>query len=175
MFVLADNNGPDDDMMLSYKGSIDAELISNILEMVESKASDRMADSRVKKKVINVLIETLQNIFHHGTPGPNQKSEDSSVMVYERGGEYMVITGNRTPCTRANELARRIDNINSMTRDELNESYRKILLTKQKSSITGAGIGFIDIARRSGQKLEYTLESIDEEYCYFSMRVKIAV
>ena len=162
-------------MMLSYTGSIDAELISNILQMVESKASDRKADSRITKKVINVLIETLQNIFHHGSPSQLHREPDSSVMVYERGGEYMVITGNRTPCVRANELAHRIDNINAMTRDELNESYRKILLTKQKSSLTGAGVGFIDIARRSGQKLEYTLEPIDEEFCYFSMRVKIAV
>jgi hypothetical protein len=53
------------DVLLAYKGSITTELITNVLEVIESKLDDINTASAVRKKVYNVLVESLQNLFHH--------------------------------------------------------------------------------------------------------------
>jgi hypothetical protein len=37
----------------------------------------------------------------------------------------------------------------------------------------GGGLGFIDIAKKSGQKLEYNIEKVDDTYAFFTLIVKI--
>jgi len=38
----------------------------------------------------------------------------------------------------------------------------------------GGGLGLIDIARRSGQKLQYKIREIDNDYSFFTLTVKIS-
>ena len=53
------------EVLLAYKGSISSDLINNVLDAVESKLQDFNERSKVRKKVYNVLVESLQNLFHH--------------------------------------------------------------------------------------------------------------
>jgi hypothetical protein len=53
------------DVVLAYKGSITSDLINDILEAVEKKLEEANAESRLRKKIYNVLVESLQNLFHH--------------------------------------------------------------------------------------------------------------
>ena len=53
------------DVILAYKGSITSELINDILEGVEKKLEEADADSKLRKKIYNILVESLQNLFHH--------------------------------------------------------------------------------------------------------------
>ena len=167
-------NSPDD-VMISYKGTITSELISSILDFVEARFREIKATAVVRRKIISVLVEALQNIFHHekSDDGPPPEPE-ATVMVCHRGADYILITGNRVRAERAQELADRIRRINAMSRDELNSSYKHILATRQKSSPTGSGVGFIDIARRSGQKIDFGMQKVDEDHYFFTMEVKIA-
>ena len=38
----------------------------------------------------------------------------------------------------------------------------------------GGGLGLIDIARRSGEKLQYKIREIDKDYSFFTLTVKIS-
>ena len=53
------------EVLMAFKGSISSELISNVLEVVESKMDEFSESSKVRKKVYNVLVESLQNLYHH--------------------------------------------------------------------------------------------------------------
>ncbi len=53
------------DVLLSYKGSISADLITNVLDIVESKLKEVDTSVTAKKKIYNVLVESLQNLYHH--------------------------------------------------------------------------------------------------------------
>ena len=54
-----------DDVLIAYKGNVTSELISNVLEVVEARMDDVSEDSKIRKKVYNVLVESLQNLYHH--------------------------------------------------------------------------------------------------------------
>jgi hypothetical protein len=53
------------DVLIAYKGNVTSELISNVLEVVEARMDDYSETSKIRKKVYNVLVESLQNLYHH--------------------------------------------------------------------------------------------------------------
>ncbi|MBK6776206.1 MAG: hypothetical protein IPG74_10330 [Flavobacteriales bacterium] len=58
-------------VMMSFKGSLSADLITAILEITEQKMETIEADAKVRKKVFNVVMECLQNLFHHNGTASN--------------------------------------------------------------------------------------------------------
>jgi len=54
-----------DEILFLFKGVVSGTLITDSLEEIEEKIED--ASSRTKKKIYNVLVECLQNLFHHSS------------------------------------------------------------------------------------------------------------
>src|SRR5215210_3903037 len=52
-------------IMLSFKGDITSELLTSVLQIMESKLDNMQEEPKIKKKVYNVLVECLQNLYHH--------------------------------------------------------------------------------------------------------------
>ena len=52
-------------VLLSFKGMITSELLTTILQIMESKMDHIDEKPKVKKKVFNILVECLQNLYHH--------------------------------------------------------------------------------------------------------------
>ena len=59
-----------DDVIFSYKGDISSDVINIILDTVEKKTVVASDTSRIRKKVYNVLVESLQNLYHHADTVP---------------------------------------------------------------------------------------------------------
>jgi hypothetical protein len=78
------------------------------------------------------------------------------------------------PADKVPGLQARIDRINAMDKDELKQYYQDVLSLEGFSEKGGGGLGFIDIARKSGQKLNYEFLKIDENFSFFSLYIKIS-
>ena len=59
------NNMERNDILLSFKGAITSELLTSVLQIMEEKMEDLNEEPKTKKKVFNVLVECLQNLYHH--------------------------------------------------------------------------------------------------------------
>lgn len=67
----------------------------------------------------------------------------------------------------------RLDEINKLSKEELKDYYKAVLNNGQMSAKGGGGLGMIDIARKTGQKLKYNFMPIDDMYSFFSLNIKI--
>jgi hypothetical protein len=166
------------DVLMAYKGNISSELISEVLEVVESRMDDYNENSKIRKKVYNVLVETLQNLYHHIEVLPENMHEafDSKfgILVVSRvSGKYRISTGNFVLHEKVDVLRNKIDKINSMSREELKDMYKFILNHQRLSEKGGGGLGLVDIARKSGNKLDYTFEKFDDSYYFYNLDVFI--
>ena len=74
---------------------------------------------------------------------------------------------------KVNQLKERIIKINDLDTLGLKEYYKKVLNNGIVSDKGGGGLGMIDIARKSGHKLEYNFNKIDDQHTFFSLLVKI--
>ncbi|MFN5846664.1 MAG: DUF6272 family protein, partial [Flavobacteriia bacterium] len=60
----------EENVILSFKGIVTAELLTSLLNIMEVKMESMHEEPRVRKKVFNVLVECLQNLYHHVDEGP---------------------------------------------------------------------------------------------------------
>jgi len=164
--------------LLSYRGEISAELITKVLDKVENALEQTNEDSKIKKKIYNVLVETLQNLFHHIEPAPEGEEhkfgENFAIFaLYKEGHSYKISTGNFVKPEKMQMLKDRIDQINYLEKDQLKELYKMILNNEEFSEKGGGGLGMIDIVRKTGNKLIYKFHHYSKDKNFFCLDVTI--
>ena len=166
------------EVILSYRGSVTADLITNVLGLVEMKLEDSDEKPNIKKRVYNVLVESLQNLFHHvDEPDENLKEygDNFGIFVISHSSDgYIISTGNFMKNSGSSSLEERIEKINSMSKEELKDFYKFVLNNQKFSDKGGGGLGLIDIAKRTGRKLDYSFYEFDKTYDFFNLNVFIA-
>lgn len=174
------NSMEHNNIMLSFKGTVTSELMTSVLSIMESKMESMEEAPKRKRKVFNVLVECLQNLYHHiddkdkDTDSDELLARKSAIFMIARSEEtYSIMTGNYVGNENIGNLKQRLDKINGMSKDELKAFYKEVLSNSQYSDKGTAGLGMIDIARKSGQKLGYDFEKIDDSNSFFSLIVKI--
>ncbi len=163
-------------IMLSFKGDMSCELLTSILQIVENKL-DRFGEStKVKKRMFSILVECMQNLHHHiHDVVPDEMGETPSVivMVAKNVTGYSVITGNFVRNRQVEELKRKLEEINAMSKEEVKELYKTSLATGGLTEKGGGGLGMIDIARRSGRKIGFGFSPSGDGCSFFSLNVKV--
>lgn len=166
--------------ILVYFGVISPDLISNILQMTEAKMDEEEENRKVKKKVFNVMVECLQNVYHHLEQKPEVSPhhpvnlEAGLIMLGKSGSHYYIVTGNYIPLEKVPALRQKLSQVNRLDREGLKSLYRMVLNNESFSDKGTAGLGIIDIARKSGQRICYRFDKTDDEYGFFTLESKIA-
>lgn len=163
-----------------YQGEVTADLVSSILHMMENKLDGDGEDKKIKKKVFNVMVECLQNVYHHldtlpvGETQGDVNDRTALLMIGKEEKDYYVITGNHIQNDRINDLKRKLERVNQADKQELKALYQEILANESFSEKGTAGLGMIDIARKSGQKLGYDFHPVNDVYSFFSLEAKVS-
>jgi hypothetical protein len=165
-------------IILFYKGNVDSDVINNVLDTVEDKMVEVNEQSKLRKKIYNVLVESLQNLYHHVDSVPedfeDQTSEKFGLLVVKKvEGGYKIITGNFVHSENIEKLEEKIKRINRSSHEELKELYKFILNHQRISAKGGGGLGLVDIARKTGNKLEYTFKEYNEKYYFFYLNILV--
>lgn len=166
------------DVVIAYKGSITSDLINDVLEAVEKKLDEANEEGKTRKKLYNVLVESLQNLYHHIEETHEGIEEELDpkfgvLVIAREDGEYKVITGNFVNSSKIKYLKEKIDKINSLNKDELKDMYKFILNHQKLSAKGGGGLGLVDIARKTGSKLVYSFFNYNDNYYFFNLEIKI--
>jgi hypothetical protein len=166
------------DVILFYKGNVDSDVINHVLDTVEDKLVEVNEQSKLRKKVYNVLVESLQNLYHHVDRVPedfeDQSAERYGLLVVQKvEGGYKIITGNFVQTDNLEKLEEKIKRINRSTHEEIKELYKFILNHQRISAKGGGGLGLVDIARKTGNKLEYTIKEYNDKYSFFYLNILV--
>lgn len=165
-------------ILLSFKGDLTADLVTALLGIVERKMETIEEDPKARKRVFNVVMECLQNLYHHnrrpaGETQGVQADPHGVVMIAQMDEGYSILTGNFMAGGDVDRLKVHLDRINAMAPEELREFYKSTLANGRFSERGGGGLGMIDIARKSGGKLEYGFVPFDQNNAFFSLNVNV--
>ena len=159
-----------------YRGGFSSDLSSKILSLAETNMENQSEVSATKKKVYFIMVESLQNITrHHKTP--NQADiDDSSFFVIQRlENEYYITSGNIVENSNIESLESKISKVNSLDKESLKEYHKEMLSQGEVSTKGGAGLGLIEMARKSGNKLAYDFKEINNDFSHFYFQIKVSV
>jgi hypothetical protein len=165
------------EITLVYEGEITHQITKAFTSLTESNMAKEEESGTVQRKVFHVMVECLQNISKHADDfGPEDYlfAGRGIFMVSKRETEYTVTTGNAVDNSRVEETRIMLDHINSLTKDDLNELYKKQMKAGRLSEKGGAGLGFIDIVRKTGRKLDYHFLPITAQTSFFLLTSTIS-
>lgn len=152
-------------LMFVYRGVVTNENSVPLLMLLEKEMENSEFGFVGRKRLFMFVLESLQNVSRHSNI--NQHA-DMSIVVYSKTGKgYTVSTGNVLPESSINDLKKRLDEINNLEAREIRSVYRQMLNSSEFSSKGGAGLGLIEMAKKTGNKLDYDFVKLDDEYSYF--------
>jgi glycosylphosphatidylinositol transamidase (GPIT) subunit GPI8 len=141
-------------IILVYEGEFTQEITKSVLAMAERNMDSIGEESGIKRKVFNVMVECLQNIVKHGEDLASKKDANTAIfMIGKHKDSYIITSGNPIKDDHVDSMRKRLDKINSLDKEGLKSLYKE--LSKCGSGLTdkgGAGLGFVDMARKSGTK-----------------------
>lgn len=158
----------------SYIGTFHEKEFNEVLKGLEEFIENEVDAKSVKKKLFHILIEITQNLHNYSKEQEADAKENQMFfLVAKQGEDYKVITGNYLLSKEIPGIRTRIEMVNAMSEKEVKELYRGILNFGGVSNGGGAGLGFVDLVRRSGEKLIYKFEEIDDKFSFFTLEVNV--
>lgn len=163
------------ELLLVFRDEMTHDTVHDLLAIAEIKMNGTSGEKKLIRRVFNILVECVQNIVNHADISPIKKLNKAAILVIGRGVDhYFVITGNLIRNERIENLKEIIDLINGLSPELIRDYYTEKMKVAQFSAKGGAGLGLLDISRRSGRKMEYDFRPVDETFSYFSFKINIA-
>ena len=164
----------EDDIQYFYRGLFTHNIVMDILNLIEKNLLRNKTTDKVKKKIYNLMVECLQNITRHQAITDDKNINNSGfVAIQYTKDRYLISTANVIKNEHIETVKNKIEHVNSLDKAGLKSFYKKQLIQGDISDQGGAGLGFIDMARKSNNTLGYKFFPISEEVSYFYFRLEI--
>ena len=154
-------------IVFSFSGKISQSLISFMVETARTQFEERGEESKMTRNMFLIAIEQLQNIMSYSKEkdifnGNRYVSPGVLVIGFnEDKQKYYVNSSNEIIDEDKLKVSQKIDYINTLEKDDLRKYLREKLRSEEDVHERGAGVGFIEMAKISSEKLEYDFEEID--------------
>jgi hypothetical protein len=167
--LMSENN-----VYLIWSGHISPDVGKEVLSFTETKLSEEDVESNLRKRVFSILVEILENVSRY-SPGrePEEKFGMPLAMIRMDDKDYALTTGNLILNKDVDDLKEKLDIINTYDKVGLKELFRKSLSGQTIITDSTGNMGLIDMARKSGSKLEYQFEEMNDLFSYFILSVKV--
>jgi hypothetical protein len=149
-----------------------------LIEELGSALRQRLSEQQVTKSKISsvffTFVEQTQNIKQYEMS--KEDTEDffcvagsGIIAICKTETGYVVNSGNRILNKDIPALKKNLDMILSMDSSQLTAHFREISM--QDTGNRRAGLGLIQIARKSSDKIEYNFEEVDDSCSYYTLTV----
>ena len=128
----------------------------------------------------SAAVECVHNLYHHMDEVKGHFEEISEhdaksglITVIAKEKYYNIITGNFIPTKHTYDLKDKIEEVNNTDKNGLRTLYKETLSNGEFSEKGTAGLGLIQLARKTGERLNYKFDKVNSEYSYFTFQIKI--
>jgi len=131
----------------------------------------------ISQKVLYMFVEQAQNITRY-SPDQIQNSDQASmsygsVAIGTEGDKFYIMCSNRVEKTKVPALQEKLEAIAAMSQEELKALYKEKMRSEPDEGSKGASLGFIEMARKSSEPIEFDFIENDETYDCFTLKVVI--
>jgi hypothetical protein len=158
------------ELSYSYRGEFTPELTDSILSLSETNMEVNHEPVKNRKKVYFIMVESLQNITRH----KESEIPEGFFSIHKAVNGFLITSGNIVENENISSLREKLDKINSMSSDQLKEYYYEVLNAGGFSDKGGAGLGLIEMVRKSGNKLCYDFTKLNDKYSFFYFQINVS-
>ncbi|MEK9722206.1 MAG: SiaB family protein kinase [Rhodospirillaceae bacterium] len=167
-------------IIFCYSGYITEAVLSGIGEALKQKLYLEDADKTRMRNIFAIFVEQMQNVIRYSAE--NDAPDDSGDINELRYGilnigveddKFFITCGNKVQRAVVARLSGRLADLQKMTPDELKSLFKEKLRGPTEATSKGAGVGFIEIARRSSEVFDFGFMDIDDRHTFFALKAFI--
>lgn len=165
----------DEGAIFCFSGPISHQIVIGIGEALKNNMQADRIDTSTSMKIFSIFMEQMQNMMFYSAErlcGPNGEGEFGFgiIVLGRREGEHFVLCGNRIPAAKVERLRGYLSDLVAMSPDQLKQLYRQKRKQGPEADSKGAGLGFIEMARKCSRPLEFDFKPIDADTAFFTIR-----
>lgn len=165
------NKVQEDQLSFCYRGEFLERFTNTILDISEGGLARQGYKPATNRKVSFLLVECFQNIVKHSEQVDEEKPPMGLFGFRQTQKAFLINSINYVQQKARVGLQALVDRINGLSDEELKELYKSQLTSAEFSEKGGAGLGLIELSRKSGQPLKYAFEEVDEQLAMFHQQV----
>ncbi len=166
--ILADI--PPQNFILFLQGDFRTNKSYDIVSLVEVNFN-AVFSRKVVRRLLFLVVEAVQNIERYSFH--SDKLFDF-VLINNNGNHFKIITQNSILNKDIEPLKKRLDALKNKHAKELSATYMDILSSGEGTS-KGAGLGLVDMTRKSKNALGYQFNKIDDQISTFQMQLTYTI
>ncbi|MEE4176649.1 MAG: SiaB family protein kinase [Bacteroides sp.] len=139
-------------LLLAFNGAFTQENIVNLASAVRNEV-ENLSDPVTGKRAFSIFVEMAQNVLHYSQTKGSTGKGAGRFLLFQNPEGFHLLTVNLIDPSQMDYLKRRIAEINRMGTSELRSIYLTRRRQKDTNGTGGAGLGLMDISRRSGSPL----------------------
>ncbi|CQR73634.1 hypothetical protein SOV_31310 [Sporomusa ovata DSM 2662] len=165
-------------VLITFSGRFTQEVIEELGDAVKKYLETDATSLNVTYNVFSVFIEQTQNIKNYSmkkdsSPLGEQIANSGVVVIGKSDMGYFVSSGNLVATQDVKPLIDQLEEIKQQDKAGLRKMYKEQLKKELPEGSTTAGLGLIDMARKSSQHLTYSIVRVDEKVHFFSLQVRV--
>jgi len=164
-------------ILISFSGRFSQGIIEELGEaiMKHMEAEDRPRNSIYN--VFAIFVEITHNIKKYAVSKLGSEFYDriynSGIVTIGRNEEgYFICSGNLIEKADSERLAEKLDSLIHLDKDQLKKRYKEQMKKDLPPDSTGAGLGLIDIARKSSKSMNYSMRNM-QDLSFFTLTVRV--
>lgn len=165
-------------ILINFSGRFTQEIIEELGDAVKRYLETENTPQSYTYNVFAVFIEQTQNIKNYGRAKEDtelgERIAASGIVAIGKSKEgYFVSSGNLIESSDAKKLTASLDALAQLDKAQLKKLFKERMRQEVPPGAQSAGIGLIDMARRSAKPLEYAVMQIDGILAFFTLKVYV--
>lgn len=163
-----------DNLSLFYQGVTHDDITDKLISLSDENIKGQTELERIRKRVSVAISECFQNLIRHRDIPAEKESQlkrPSMFMIRNIGRDYYIGSANLIKKRKALQLKEQLGSLKGLNQEELRQMYMEILPNNTFSEKGGAGLGLIEMARKSKQRLEFDFLSLNRSLSLFFMQL----
>ncbi len=167
----------ENNVIISFIGPFSQGIIEEIGNALREHLKKDKSLNSSSNSIFSVFIEQSQNIKNYERILKESDIEkvhsNSILLIGKEQNKYIICSGNIIKKEHISDLKYKLEEINSLDKSEIQKIYKKKLRESIISKTGGAGMGFLEMAKRSTSKFEYDFIQLENDYYYFVLIVRV--
>jgi len=165
---------PESEIFLDYNGHVDLPVIELLLKKLKKTKEFTALNKTTGKRTYAMFVECLENIYKHSALiSSMDKRMQPHVSIRKENDKVIIIAGNPVSIEAKDNLVRKLDQINRLDEAALRAKYEHRINSDSNQENNGAGLGFIFMASKSGNRISYSFNPLNDDYLYFEIQISI--
>ncbi|MEC8261259.1 MAG: SiaB family protein kinase [SAR324 cluster bacterium] len=153
-----------------YSGLLSEDVLSTFSGIVREQMSEIEDDTEITKRVFGIFVEQAQNVIRY-SKDRIAEGGTGTVAISRAEDGFLIEAINPMGHENAESLQKNLDELKAMDSKELRKAYKQRLREGPPEGSKGAGLGFIEMARKA-DRFEFDFVGSTELLFVFKVWIK---